>query len=157
MKMKKIYLYNKCSKCGSDKKENKNSMCLECKKKNPSYNKKYIYDICQKCGIDKKPNTSSICNDCARDYRINKNKDMDVVKNDIIKFIKKIESRKGYASIMEIYVEMITLFYETLPKDGFDNLKPKDQLEKMYSHLKDFVKWEEIKYNIYKKTIMCDG
>lgn len=149
--MKKKYLYNKCNRCGGNKPENSRSTCSACIKENPSSKKKYIYEICQKCGVDKKNNTSSICNACAKIYRVNRSVDMEIVKKDIINFIKRIERRKGYASIMEIYVEMITLFYNTFPNDTYDNFEPKYQLEKMYIYLKDFVKWEEIKYNIYKK------
>lgn len=115
--------------------------------------KKYIYTMCQKCGSDKKPNTSSICNSCQREYRKMKNlSNRPSLKEDIINFIKKVESRNGFADMFEIYVEMITLFNDTQPGDNFDSHKPSIQLEKMYIYLKEFVNWKEIKYNIYKKS-----
>lgn len=78
--------------------------------------------------------------------------------DDLIKFVDRIESRKGMASIEEIFVEMITIAQYFLQMDSYDRythkvgsrlgenyMRPNKQLERMWKDL-------QILANQYKKN-----
>ena len=114
---------------------------------------KKIYSICRKCNKDKKASSTSVCSSCAREYRLSKKKDMTEVNKKIYEFVSRVEKRNGMASGDEIFVELITLFYETNPVNTYDKLSVKKQVERMYIHLKNHIEWEGFRYNIYKKKV----
>lgn len=111
---------------------------------------------CQECNIEipepkrKRRNSKTYCMRCYhriwqrinRPYVPNHSKSKltnEKIINDINDFVNKIEKRNGMASVQEIFVEMITLFYDYgLNADDkvIDTLSVNKQLEHMWNKLK---------------------
>lgn len=125
-------------------------------------NGKVYYRIC-KCGVEKESYKMSMCRECNRDYLNHRNKTKraayDVEVKDLVRkgrggdktlvrkknfwinkltdFVNRIEKRGGWASIEEIFVEMITLFNYYGCNQDIDVLPTDLQLSMMWNHLKN--------------------
>ena len=109
--------------------------------------KKYIYDIC-KCGKPKETKNRPYCKECCKEfyrrtkeYKIEKTKCLENNTNEILSFIKLIESRGGYITINEIFVNLIT-YYNQIENNSeqIDSLSVKDQILIMWNELK---RWQD--------------
>jgi hypothetical protein len=109
--------------------------------------KKYIYDIC-KCGKPKETKNRPYCRECckefyrkSKEYKLEKSKSLENNTEEILTFIKLIESRGGFISINEIFVNLIT-YYNQIENNSeqIDSLSVKDQILIMWNELR---KWRE--------------
>jgi hypothetical protein len=109
--------------------------------------KKYIYDIC-KCGKEKETKNRPYCKECckefyrkSKEYKLEKSKNLESNTDEILEFINLIESRGGYISINEIFVNLIT-YYNQIENNSeqIDCLSVKDQILIMWNELR---KWRK--------------
>lgn len=118
---------------------------------------KYYYKNCR-CGVEKNSLKSSYCANCQRkianisktrsgELREFLKKEITVEKQcsggelrrnkrHLIEFVDRIESRGGYASMSEVFIELITLFNFFGRTQNIDSLSPDTQLQFMWGTIK---------------------
>lgn len=109
--------------------------------------KKYIYSIC-KCGSLKETPNRPYCKKCCSEYYKGSKKIKEVLPEsldvEVLEFIEHIESRRGMASLNEIFVDLID-YYTWLKSNGdnsteIDILPPMDQIKIMWM---DLIRWKK--------------
>jgi hypothetical protein len=126
---KKIYNYLQC-KCGADK----NPTSAYCKACQREVNKSQIKAAkLKKEYIEVEKMSKSMCTLIQYDNR----GAVKVAKSKLIEFVDRIEKRNGWASMEEIFVEMITLFNFFGKECYLDTLSTGKQISSMWSFLKE--------------------
>lgn len=101
-----------------------------------------FYYVC-KCGNPKKL-TNSYCTECNRKWGKDirrKQKEIKLRRQELITFVEKINSRGGYASTEEIFVEMISFWNDYCPirQKDIHSFNVKYQLESIWTYLDSLV------------------
>jgi hypothetical protein len=55
----------------------------------------------------------------------------------MIEFVNKIESKRGWASMEDVFLDLISFYQIFGPGTNIDAMEPKDQLMFMYQYLKN--------------------
>lgn len=140
-------IYSNCISCGCEKNPTKSSKCSDCLK---SYNMTKIY--C-KCGSLKEKPEYQLCSECnrlksQRTHSIKKKinstkKTISKEAMNIIKFVKEINKRGGYCSMVDLFkvYDLWESVYGDLNK--YDNYEGNIQISLM---------WQDLKF-IYDKNV----
>lgn len=136
-------------------------------------NGKSYYRICR-CGAVKESYKMSLCRTCNRNYLKERNKNKTIVikdlvvkgknkdnsivtyrnfwKNKLINFVNTVERRRGWVTMEELFVDMITLFNYYGCNQDIDVLPTGSQLSMMWNFLKDYKNKIEKSKKIKKTT-----